>query len=168
MNLDCLSGSVGYLVCSSKDFQFELPPRPPSLTLLCHLMFSKGRNTLGHVTLQHVALTNRFMYTGEFLSKSLSSQHSFVIFTSLTKSFWICVAHLKDRDFPSNSPEYTTKFFTRTICLNLLLQLVAQTVHKEWFVTATCCSNMSPSVFWPLYNSHWHQPCIPIFSCCYC
>ena len=27
------------------------------------MFYSKGRNTLGHVTLQHVALTNRLMYT---------------------------------------------------------------------------------------------------------
>ena len=139
MNLDCLSGSVGYLFCSSKDFQFELPPPP----LLCHLMFSKGRNTLGHVTLQHVALTNRFMYTGEFLSKSLSSQHNFVIFTSHTKSFWICVAHLKDRDFPNNSPEYTMWFLlgqlVSTYCCNLSPKLYTRNGLLPQCVAATCC-----------------------------
>ena len=48
--------------------------------------------------------------------------------------------------------------YTWMICHgNVLLQLFAGPVHKEWFVMATFCWNLSPSVFEPLVTT-WHKP----------
>ena len=49
-----------------------------------------------------------------------------------------------------------TKIFTtiphntkNDLLLQCVVQLVAQPVHKEWFLAPMCCSNMSPSVSQP-------------------
>ena len=66
----------------------------------------------------HVAVTNRFVCTGEFLGKSLSLQRNFVAATSRKKSnqteFVRLVAATKfccsDKDFHKNSPVHTKRF----------------------------------------------------------
>ena len=107
-------------------------------------------------TLQrHVAATNRFVCAGEFLWKSLSPQHNFVTTTSRKKSnqteFVRLVAATKlccrDKDFHKKFPVHTKRFVAATCRRNVLLQPVDEPVHMEWSVAATCCCNLSPSVY---------------------
>ena len=87
---------------------------------------------------RHVTATNRFVCTGEFLWKSLSLWQNFVAATSRKKSNQTesvrLVAATKfccsDKDF------YKVLHYTRS---DLSLQRVA----------ATCCCNLSPSVYQP-------------------
>ena len=107
---------------------------------------------------RHVAATNRFVCTGEFLWKSLSLQQNFVAATSRTDSVWFdflrLVAATKfccgDKDFHKNSPVHTKRFVAATCRFTLLLQLVARPVHMEWYVASTCCCSLSPSMYRPL------------------
>ena len=63
-----------------------------------------------------------------------------------------------DKDFHKNSSVHTKRFVAATCRLTLLLQLVAWPVHIEWSVAATCCSNLSPSVYRPLeYTYLFHR-----------
>ena len=103
---------------------------------------------------RHVAATNRFVCTGEFLWKSLSLQQNFVAATCCKNSnqteFVRLVAATKfccrDEDFYKISLVHT-KLFDAALCRrNMLLQLVARSVHIEWCVAATCCRNLSPRV----------------------
>ena len=107
-------------------------------------------------TLQrHVAATNRFVCAGQFLWKSLSPQHNFVTTTSRKKSnqteFVRLVAATKlccrEKDFRKNSPVHTRRFVVATCRRNVFLQLVDGPLHMEWSVAATCCCNLSPSVY---------------------
>lgn len=90
--------------------------------------------------------------------KSLSLKQSFVPATSCTNSvsfdFLRLVAATKfcsrDKDFHKNLDSSTHEMICRS---NVLLQLFAGPVHKEWFVMATFCWNLSPSVFEPLTQS---------------
>lgn len=94
--------------------------------------------------------------------KSLSLKQSFVPATSCTNSvsfdFLRLVAATKfcsrDKDFHKNLDSSTHEMICRG---NVLLQLFAGPVHKEWFVMATFCWNLSPSVFEPLETT-WHKP----------
>ena len=94
--------------------------------------------------------------------ESLSLKQSFVGATSCTNSvsfdFLRLVAATKfcsrDKDFHKNLDFSTHEMICRG---NVLLQLFAGPVHKEWFVMATFCWNLSPSVFEPLVTT-WHKP----------
>ena len=70
------------------------------------------------------------------------------------------VAKLERSNLPKNEEEIKKRwhnirmsalryFIAATCRRELLQQLVAQPVHKEWFVATTCCSNMLPSVYRP-------------------
>ena len=110
-------------------------------------------------TLQrHVAATNLFVCAGEFLWQSLSPQHNFVTATSRKKSnqteFVQLVAatklYCREKDFCKNSPVHTKRFVVATCRRNVLLQLVVDgPLHMEWSVAATCCCNLSPSLYRP-------------------
>ena len=105
-----------------------------------------------------VAATNRFVCAGEFLWKSLSTQHNFVAATGRQKSnqteFVRLVAATKlccrDKDFHKKFPVHTKRFVAATCRRNVLLQPVDEPVHMEWSLAATCCCNLSPSVYRPL------------------
>ena len=96
----------------------------------------------------------------DILRRQIAScvQQNFVAATSRTDSVWFdflrLVAATKfccgDKDFHKNSPVHTKGFVAATCHLTLLLQLVAWPVHMEWSVAATCCCNLSPSVYRPL------------------
>ena len=85
---------------------------------------------------RHVATTNRFVCTGEFLRKSFSLQQSFVAATSRTNSVWFDFLRLVvvtklccgDKDFHKNCPAHTKRFAAATCRCNVLLQLVAKCV----------------------------------------
>ena len=47
------------------------------------------------------------------------------------------------------SPVHTKRFVAVMCRRNVLLQLVAEPEYTEWSVTATCCCNVSPSVYRP-------------------
>ena len=121
----------------------------------------KGRYTLGDKLQQLVAATrcndkSLRVYWRIFV-KIFVAATEFVAATSRTDSVWFdflrLVAATKlccgDKDFHKNSPVHTKRFVAATCRLTLLLQLVARSVHTEWSVTATCCSNLSPSVYRP-------------------
>ena len=102
--------------------------------------FSTGRGTRSsNMSWRHIAVTNHFMCTGEFLPKSLSPQHNFVDATRCTNSATCCDDKilLWRQNFQRNS-----------------------SVHTKWFVAATCHCNMllqhdmSPSVFWPFVKAN--------------
>ena len=85
-----------------------------------------------------VAATNCFGVPENFC-ENLSWQQNFFFSSSSTKLnqtefVWLVVVK---------------KILQHTLS-NLLLQLIAQPVHTEWFVAAMCYSDMSPSVFRPL------------------
>ena len=121
------------------------------------------------------AATNRFLRTGGFLWKSLLLQKNFVAATSRTNSAWFdflrLVAATKfccgDKDFHKTSV-HTKRFVAATCRRTVLLQLVARPVHMEWSVAATCCCNLSPSVYRPLkrlYSIHVRYSRKPAFGC---
>ena len=60
----------------------------------------------------------------------------------------------RDKDFHKNLDSSTHEMIC---CGNVLLQLFAGPIHKEWFAMATFCWNLSPSVFEPLVTT-WHKP----------
>ena len=99
-------------------------------------MWTGGATSCSNTVRRHVAATNRFMCTGEFLWKSLSPQRNFVTATSHKKSNQTesvqLVAATKfccsNKDVHKNSPVHTKPFVTETCRLTVLLQLVAQCV----------------------------------------
>ena len=123
--------------------------------------FRKGRYTLGDKLQQHSEATRRsdksLRVYCRILRKCLSLQQNFVAATSRTDSVWFdflrLVAATKfrcgDKDFHKDSPVHTERFVAATCRLTVLLQLVARSVHMEWSVAATCCCNLSPSVYRP-------------------
>ena len=54
-----------------------------------------------------------------------------------------------DKDFHKISPVHMKRFVAAMCHHNMLLQLVPGPVHTERSVTATCCCNLSPSVYQP-------------------
>ena len=114
---------------------------------------------------RHVAATNRFVCTGEFLWKSLSPQQNFVAVA--------CRKKIKsDRIFCDKFSVAEKKIFTKilqyiqeAICrLDVSSQRVAATSRRtsqiEWFVAATCCCNLWPSVLRPwdhVLIIHWQK-----------
>ena len=108
---------------------------------------------------RHVAATNRFVCTGEFLWKSLSLHNLSWILSQQHVAKNQIRQNLCDLGRQQNSVAETnifTKFLQYTQSnlslryLNLLLQLVARPVHTEWSVAVNCCCNLLPSVYWPL------------------
>ena len=92
--------------------------------------------------------------TGEFLRKSLFLQQNLVAATwrkknqirqnlcGLLRRQKFCCRY---NDFHKNSPVHMKRFVTPMCRRNVLLQLVARSVHTEWFVFATCrlvCSEL--------------------------
>ena len=121
----------------------------------------KGQYTLGDKLQQHVAATrcsdkSLHVYWRIFV-KIFVAATEFVAPTSCTDSVWFdflqLVAAKKffcgDKNFHKNSPVHTKRFGAATCRLTLLLQLVTWPVHTEWSVAATCCSNLSLSVYRP-------------------
>ena len=109
---------------------------------------------------QHIAATNRFVCTVEFLWKSfslpknLSPQHVAQIQSDLSFcDFCSDQILLRRQRFHKNSPVHTKRFVAATCRLTLLLQLVPRPVHTEWSVAATCCSNLSPRL---LHQYKWN------------
>ena len=89
--------------------------------------------------------------TVEFLWKSLQQNTSctnsvLFEFLRLVTAKKLCCG---DKDFHKNSQVHMKRFVAVTCRLTVLLQLVAQPVHMEWSVAATCCCNLSPSVYRP-------------------
>ena len=113
-----------------------------------HVRMSKGRYTLGDKLQDHVAATNRFVCTGEFLRESLFLQQEFYRsnMSKKIKSDRIYATCCGDKNFVAEAKiftkilEYTCmeRFVTPICRYNVLLQLVARSVHTEWFVVATC------------------------------
>ena len=91
-------------------------------------------------TLQgHVAGTNHFVCTREFLWKSLSVQWNVVAVTSHTNSVWF--------DFLRHVA--ATKFCWGDKDFHKILQYAQTDLSLRW-VPTTCCYNLSPSVYRPL------------------
>ena len=122
-----------------------------------HLYIKVGTHqatSCSNISRRHVTATNRFVCTVQFFCKNRKIVVSAKGFCHCNKShifdFLQLVAATKcccgDKDLHKNSPKHTKQFVTATSRHNLLLQLVAQPVHKEWPVAATCCCNLSPSV----------------------
>ena len=93
--------------------------------------------------------TNRFVCTGEFCENLCRCNRILwpQIFLRLVAAKKFCCG---DRDFHKNSPPHTKRFVAATCRRDMLLQLVARPLHMEWSVAATCCCNLSPSVYRPL------------------
>ena len=97
-----------------------------------HSMCTGRATSCSNKVRRHVAATNGFVCTGDFLCKSLSPQQNFVAATSCKKS----------NQTESVRLVLATKIFTKILQYtrsDLLLQCVA----------ATCCCNLSPSVYRP-------------------
>ena len=148
---------------NSQKWRIFLKRRSVSLSkIVSHLVADPGGYTPGGKLQQHVAATRcsdkSLRVYWRNLWKSLSLQQNFVAATSRTDSVWFdflrLVAATKfcsgDKDFYKNSPVHTKRFVAATGRLTLLLQLVARPVHMEWYVAATSCCNLSPSVYRPL------------------
>ena len=115
-----------------------MTPPPP---LLCHLMLSKGQNSLGHVTLQHVALTNRFMYTEEFTT---SLHNRILLFTQVAQNHFEFVwLILKIKIFPVILQNAQWNFLlgqlVPTYCCNLSPKLYTTNGLSSQLVEATYC-----------------------------
>ena len=85
-------------------------------------MFTGRAISCSNTVRRHIVATNRFVCTGEFLSKPLSPQQNFVAVTSRKKSnrteFVRLVAVTKfccgDKDFHKYSPVHTKRFVAVT------------------------------------------------------
>ena len=87
---------------------------------------------------QHIMETNHFVCTGEILWKNLSLQQNFVAATSHTNSVWF--------DFLQHVA--ATKFCCRAKIFTKILQYTRSDLLLRRAV-ATCCCNVSPSVYRP-------------------
>ena len=102
---------------------------------------------------RHVAATNRFMYwrifekifvfATEFCRSNMSQKNQIRqnLCDLLRRQKFCC----RCKDFHKNSRVDTKRFVTPMCRRNVLLQLVARSVHTEWFVFATCrlvCSEL--------------------------
>ena len=87
---------------------------------------------------RHVAATNRFVCTGESLWKYLSPQQNFVAATSRKKSNQTESVRL----VAATNSVAATKIFTK------ILQYIRSDLSLQR-VAATCCCNLSPSVYRP-------------------
>lgn len=86
------------------------------------------------------------------MGKSLSPRQNFCLCNKSHKISYLCSEKIWSRR--QNFPVYTKRFVTAMFFSfffschhDVLLRLVVRPVHKEWFVTATFCSDMLPSVF---------------------
>ena len=99
------------------------------------MFYSKGRNTLGHVTLQHVALTNRLMYT---------VYNTILLFSQVTQNHFEFVwLILKTEIFPVILQNTQRKFLLEqlvsTYCCKLSPKLYTRNGLLPQRVAATCC-----------------------------
>lgn len=89
----------------------------------------------------------------KIFAKILSPEQNFFIASSCTESVRLNLCNILRQQ---NSVAETNVFAKILKCTqsDLLLwlgaKLVAQPVHKGWFFTMICCSDMSHCVFWPL------------------
>ena len=88
-------------------------------------------------------------------NRILSQQHVEKIKSDrICATCWSGKILLQRQRFSQNFPS-THKAICSCDCRReMLLQLVAEPVHTEWSVAATCCCNLSPSVYRPLK----HEP----------
>ena len=93
---------------------------------------------------RHVAATNRFVCTGEFLWKSLSPQQNFVAATSRKKS----------NQTESVRLVAATKFCCSDKDFHKFLQYTGSDLSLQR-VAATCCSNLPPGVYRPGSATRW-------------
>ena len=104
-----------------------------------HSMCTGPATSCSNTVRWHVAATNRFVCTGEFLWKSLSPQQNLVAATSRKKSNQTEFAQLVA----------ATKFCVETKIFTKFLQYTQSDLSPRC-VAATCCCNLSPSVYRPL------------------
>ena len=103
----------------------------------------RSATSCSHKVRRHVAATNRFVCTGEFLWKSLSPQQNFVAATSRIISNQTESVRL----VAATESVAATKIFTK------ILQYTRSDLSLQR-VAATCCCNLSPSVYRPLSVSN--------------
>ena len=106
-----------------------------------HSMCTGRATSCSNKVRRHVAATNRFVCTGEFLWKSFSLQQNFVAAISRKKSNQTESVRL----VAVTNSVAATKIFTK------ILQYTESDLSLQR-VTATCCCNLSPSVYLSLIH----------------